>query len=264
MAGGQSTSYLRGVNATAFVKQENWASPDDVPDDVRAEFRRPDGRTSLWDEDRNGSRRNLIALALASQRKQIRTLRVAPFDSGDLPEELIARLLQTDGDTPLLEARSHHYELDDPRDEDYARFAMAIDKRFALVNYDTRSVADMLEDAIISKRMPLNSLNSDLRGEVVKLLSKRRISADNLRKKLAEHIIVDIRETQSPDQIPGAQWVDPRTLTETTLALPQGIAKRKPIVVYCSDGETSVHVARALRRSGYEIVRVLDGGYASW
>lgn len=264
MAGVQATSYLRGINATSFARQQNWKSPDDVPDDVIEEFRRPDGRTSLWDEGYDASRRELLALALASQRRQIRTLRAVPIFSDCLPGALVARLSHTTGDTPLGEARRYHYELGDARREDYARLALAADTRFAPFNYDTKSVADMLEDAIIAGRISLAELHADLQSEVATLLRNRRITADDLRKSLDSHIIVDIRAVESDDRIPGAQWVDPSILADAPTALPHGIAKRKPIVLYCSDGTISLCTARRLRRNGYKLVRILIGGYTSW
>jgi len=255
---------LRGVGSEVFKERQNWALPADVPDEARAEFRLPDGRTSLWDETIDGTRRDLIALALASQRRYLRALRIAPLFSADIPVSVLERLQQTDGDTPVLEARPYHYELGNPSDVDYASFAIAVDKRLEPFSYPTPSVADLLEEAVVSQQISLTSLHPNLQMELQKVLRKRIISATDLRAELDRHTVVDIRCVYPESIIPGAQWIDPKRFDVESPTMPHGIGKKQPIVMYCANGEASRAVARRLRHNGYQEVRILDGGYESW
>ena len=75
-------------------------------------------------------------------------------------------------------------------------------------------------------------------------------------------LLLDARSAEefAVSRLRGATRIDP---DRPDLRL-GGPDRRRAIVVYCSVGYRSAHVARALRRAGYRDVRNLEGGIFAW
>ena len=86
----------------------------------------------------------------------------------------------------------------------------------------------------------------------------------DLEPRLAEVVVIDVRETGEYDQgaIPGALLV-PRGLLERDIA---GVVTdpNQPVVVYCAGGGRSALAALSLNEMGYENVSSLAGGFDRW
>ena len=141
---------------------------------AKAEFIRPDGKTSLWDDGIDASRRKLIVTALLLNRQSIGRMPIVAFWRGDVRDDTKRRLISTRGDSPLAAANAHHFELQQPVDEDYAEFAGAVVKRRDATEVSGANARDLIEEAFATGMFSLEQLRSDkLRAEVRKLLIQR-------------------------------------------------------------------------------------------
>lgn len=75
-------------------------------------------------------------------------------------------------------------------------------------------------------------------------------------------IIIDARDSAqfAKEHIPGAFNIEWREV----LAKSSSIPKDKAVLIYCNTGSLSAQAGFALRVSGWENVRILQGGYAEW
>lgn len=75
-------------------------------------------------------------------------------------------------------------------------------------------------------------------------------------------IIIDARDSAqfAKEHIPGAVNIEWREV----LAKSSSIPKDKAVLIYCNTGSLSAQAGFALRVSGWENVRILQGGYAEW
>ena len=75
-------------------------------------------------------------------------------------------------------------------------------------------------------------------------------------------MIIDARDaTQfAKEHIPGALNIEWRQV----LAESSSIPKDKTVLIYCNTGSLSAQAGFALRVSGWENVKILQGGYAEW
>ncbi len=75
-------------------------------------------------------------------------------------------------------------------------------------------------------------------------------------------VLIDTRDAGqfSKGHIPGAINIEWRRV----LAEREKIPTDKPVLVYCNTGSLSGQAGFALRVSGYENVRILQGGYNAW
>jgi rhodanese-related sulfurtransferase len=75
-------------------------------------------------------------------------------------------------------------------------------------------------------------------------------------------MIIDARDaTQyAKDHIPGAVNIEWRQVLAKSAEIP----KNKPVLIYCNTGSLSAQAGLALRVSGWENVRILQGGFAEW
>lgn len=74
--------------------------------------------------------------------------------------------------------------------------------------------------------------------------------------------VIDARDKGQFDKehIPGAVNLEWRQVLEKRASIP----KDKPVLIYCNTGSLSAQAGFALRVSGYENVRIIQGGFAEW
>ncbi len=92
----------------------------------------------------------------------------------------------------------------------------------------------------------------------------REIEPDDLETRLAQVILLDIREADEFEQgsIPGA-ILAPRGLLESTISNHVTTADQE-VVVYCAAGARSALAAKTLEDMGYRNVWSLEGGFTRW
>jgi rhodanese-related sulfurtransferase len=78
----------------------------------------------------------------------------------------------------------------------------------------------------------------------------------------AKMMIIDARDAAQygKEHIPGAVNIEWRQV----LAKSADIPKNKPVLIYCNTGTLSAQAGFALRVSGKENVKILQGGFAEW
>lgn len=78
----------------------------------------------------------------------------------------------------------------------------------------------------------------------------------------AKMLVIDARDAAqyAKDHIPGAVNIEWRQV----LAKSGDIPKNKPVLIYCNTGTLSAQAGFALRVSGWENVRILQGGFSEW
>ncbi len=78
----------------------------------------------------------------------------------------------------------------------------------------------------------------------------------------AKMLVIDARDASqyAKEHIPGAVNIEWRQI----LAKSGDIPKNKPVLIYCNTGTLSAQAGFALRVSGWENVRILQGGFAEW
>lgn len=74
--------------------------------------------------------------------------------------------------------------------------------------------------------------------------------------------VIDARDKGQFDKehIPGAVNLEWRQVLEKRASIP----KDKPVLIYCNTGSLSAQAGFALRVSGYENVRIIQGGFSEW
>jgi rhodanese-related sulfurtransferase len=74
--------------------------------------------------------------------------------------------------------------------------------------------------------------------------------------------VIDARDKGQFDKehIPGAVNLEWRQVLEKRASIP----KDKPVLIYCNSGSLSAQAGFALRVSGYENVRIIQGGFNEW
>ena len=75
-------------------------------------------------------------------------------------------------------------------------------------------------------------------------------------------LIIDARDADqyAKDHIPNAINIEWRQVLSKSNQIP----KDKPVLIYCNTGSLSAQAGFALRVSGWENVRILQGGFAEW
>lgn len=75
-------------------------------------------------------------------------------------------------------------------------------------------------------------------------------------------MIIDARDAAqfAKEHIPGAVNIEWRQV----LAKSSSISKDKTVLIYCNTGSLSAQAGFALRVSGWENVKILQGGFAEW
>lgn len=75
-------------------------------------------------------------------------------------------------------------------------------------------------------------------------------------------LVIDARDAAqyAKEHIPGAVNIEWRQV----LAKSGDIPKNKPVLIYCNTGTLSAQAGFALRVSGWENVRILQGGFSEW
>lgn len=78
----------------------------------------------------------------------------------------------------------------------------------------------------------------------------------------ARMMVIDARDAAqyAKEHIPGAVNIEWRQV----LAKSGDIPKNKPVLIYCNTGTLSAQAGFALRVSGWENVKILQGGFAEW
>ena len=78
----------------------------------------------------------------------------------------------------------------------------------------------------------------------------------------AKMMVIDARDAAqyAKEHIPGAVNIEWRQV----MAKSGGIPKNKPVLIYCNTGSLSAQAGFALRVSGWENVRILQGGFSEW
>lgn len=78
----------------------------------------------------------------------------------------------------------------------------------------------------------------------------------------AKMMVIDARDAAqyAKEHIPGAVNIEWRQV----LAKSGDIPKNKPVLIYCNTGTLSAQAGFALRVSGWENVRILQGGFSEW
>jgi len=74
--------------------------------------------------------------------------------------------------------------------------------------------------------------------------------------------LIDARDKMQFDKehIPGAVNLEWRQVLEKRASIPED----KPVLIYCNSGSLSAQAGFALRVSGFENVRIIQGGFAEW
>ncbi len=82
------------------------------------------------------------------------------------------------------------------------------------------------------------------------------------RSEYAKMMIIDARDAAQygKEHIPGAVNIEWRQV----LAKSADIPKNKAVLIYCNSGSLSAQAGFALRVSGWENVKILQGGFAEW
>lgn len=82
------------------------------------------------------------------------------------------------------------------------------------------------------------------------------------RSEYSKMMIIDARDAAqfAKEHIPGAVNIEWREV----LAKRSGIPKDKAVLIYCNTGSLSAQAGFALRVSGWENVKILQGGFAEW
>lgn len=82
------------------------------------------------------------------------------------------------------------------------------------------------------------------------------------RSEYAKMMIIDARDAAqfAKEHIPGAVNIEWRQV----LAKSANIPKDKSVLIYCNTGSLSAQAGFALRVSGWENVKILQGGFAEW
>lgn len=78
----------------------------------------------------------------------------------------------------------------------------------------------------------------------------------------AKMMIIDARDAAqyAKEHIPGAINMEWRQVMAKSADIP----KNKPVLIYCNTGSLSAQAGFALRVSGWENVRILQGGFSEW
>lgn len=78
----------------------------------------------------------------------------------------------------------------------------------------------------------------------------------------AKMMMIDARDAAqyAKEHIPGAVNIEWRQV----IAKSDDIPKNKPVLIYCNTGSLSAQAGFALRVSGWENVRILQGGFSEW
>ncbi len=78
----------------------------------------------------------------------------------------------------------------------------------------------------------------------------------------AKMMVIDARDAAqyAKEHIPGAVNIEWRQV----IAKSGDIPKNKPVLIYCNTGSLSAQAGFALRVSGWENVRILQGGFSEW
>lgn len=78
----------------------------------------------------------------------------------------------------------------------------------------------------------------------------------------AKMMMIDARDAAqyAKEHIPGAVNIEWRQV----IAKSGDIPKNKPVLIYCNTGSLSAQAGFALRVSGWENVRILQGGFSEW
>ncbi len=78
----------------------------------------------------------------------------------------------------------------------------------------------------------------------------------------AKMMIIDARDPAqfAKEHIPNAVNIEWRQVLAKSASIP----KNKPVLIYCNTGSLSAQAGFALRVSGWENVRILQGGFAEW
>ena len=78
----------------------------------------------------------------------------------------------------------------------------------------------------------------------------------------AKMTIIDARDAAqyAKEHIPGAINMEWRQVMAKSADIP----KNKPVLIYCNTGSLSAQAGFALRVSGWENVRILQGGFSEW
>lgn len=82
------------------------------------------------------------------------------------------------------------------------------------------------------------------------------------RSEYARMMVIDARDAAqfAQEHIPGAVNIEWRQVLVQSGRIP----KNKTVLIYCNTGSLSAQAGFALRVSGWENVRILQGGYAEW
>ena len=237
----------------------SWAATQDVSGDALRNLS-DDPNTSLWDEGNNHVRLNDVLVALSLARRTISRLEFGSLWQMELGGDLAGRIIQRDDTGPYEAARRLHYELQNPKEGDYAELALGLARRGAFDARTPKEIKDLLEDAVFERKFDPDDLNSELRGELQNLLDERFIEPQLLAQSETQPPIIDIRP-QAGLSIRGSIRRDPARLRADGYIY--GINAKAVSVLYCGDGEASRKLAQHLRLR-HRAIKTVKGGFASW
>lgn len=111
--------------------------------------------------------------------------------------------------------------------------------------------------------LELEALKAELRADLPEVPT---VSVDELAARLEageEPLLVDVRSAEefAVSHLPGARRAETAAEAE---ALLEGVPPDREVIVYCSIGWRSGHLAEALRREGRTNVRNLEGSIFEW
>lgn len=126
--------------------------------------------------------------------------------------------------------------------------------------------------AIVTLALAATLANADESNEAVKVMEDYlafvdygggTISSEQIPKEdWKRFYVIDAHDKEQFDKehIPGAVNIEWRQVLEKRAL----IQKEKPVLIYCNTGTLSAQAGFALRVSGYENVRIIQGGFADW
>jgi rhodanese-related sulfurtransferase len=120
--------------------------------------------------------------------------------------------------------------------------------------------------SLVSSVSALSQVKSGSFNFTLKMLLSRdvpEITAKDAAKNTTNYLFLDAREQKeyNVSHLPDAKFVGYDNFSMASL---NGIAKDKPLVVYCSIGKRSEDITRKLKKAGYTNIYNLYGGIFEW
>jgi rhodanese-related sulfurtransferase len=256
---GVKRSLLRRLKRAHYENHESWTDVAHVSADAIADLGE-DPKTSFWDDDLNSDMLDDVLLSLALERTTISAMDYGRLWQNDLNANLESRILQINGTGPYAAGQSRHYELQEPRIEDYPHIGLAIAKRDDFGYASPAFMKDLIEEALVTGKFNKANVDPLLEKLIDKMWEKRFVAAGTLVGRLGTIAVVDIR-VNATMKIQGSTFANEAKLVADGYV--HGIGTNNETVIVCADGTTSRLVAKALRPKCASVETLVDG-FDAW